>query len=138
MSILSGICLDYIYFKRTKGGIIMKLKQSVKLLLSLLFLLVSQSYAVHSGQHALEKVEECHACQSFNHIDTKHHEIHLPSFFVSYNAESFEVVQCSIVNQPVDLEQHVVQKQIDLNGMKYLEVYSVPLGFDTTAPPKNS
>ena len=63
-----------------------------------------RSYAIHSGQHALEKVEECHSCQSFKHIDTKHHEVHLPSFFVSSNAESFEVEQCSVVNQPIDLE----------------------------------
>ena len=113
----------------------MKLKQFIKLLLSLFFLLVSQSYAIHSGQHALEKVEECYTCQSAHHIDTKHHEVQLPSFFVSHNAKSFEVEQQRIVNQPVDLEQHVVQKQVDLDGMKYLEVYAVPLGFDTTAPP---
>ena len=121
-----------------KETIFMKLKQSVKLLLSVLFLLVSQSYAIHSGQHALEKVEECHSCQSFKHIDTKHHEVHLPSFFVSYNAESFEVEQCRVVNQPIDLEQQVVQKRIDIIGMKSLEVRYVPLGFNSTAPPKNS
>ena len=114
----------------------MKLKQSLKLLLSLLFLLVSQSYAMHSGQHALEKVEECQTCQSVNHIDMKHHEVHLPSFFVSYNAESFEVEQCNVINSPIDLEQHVVQKRIITVGMKSLEIHYEPLGFDATAPPK--
>ncbi len=116
----------------------MTLKQSVKLLLSVLFLLVSQSYAIHSGQHALDTVEECNSCQSFKHIDTKHHEVHLPSFFVSHNAESFEVEQCRVVNQPIDLELQVVQKRLDIVGMKSLEVRYVPLGFDANAPPKNS
>ena len=116
----------------------MKLKQSVKLLLSLLLLLVSQSYAMHSGQHALEKVEECHTCKSFNHLETKHHEVQLPNFFVSHNAASFEVEQRSVVNSPIDFEQHVVQKRIDTVGLKSLEIRYEALGFDATAPPKNS
>jgi len=113
----------------------MKLKQFVKLLLSVFFLLVSQSYAMHSGEHALEKVEECYACQNSEHIDTKHHDVHLPSFFVSHTTASVELEQCSVEKEAIDLQQYVVQKHIDFVGMKYLDVRETPLGFDTTAPP---
>lgn len=115
----------------------MKLKQFVKLLMSVLFLLVSQSHAVHSGLHAIDKVEECYSCETSNHIDTKHHEVQLSNFFVSYNEESFEVEQCNFFNEPIDLEQQVEQKRILIVGIKSLEVSSLPLGFDAIAPPKN-
>jgi len=100
-----------------------------------LLLLVSQFHTVHSGKHALKKIEECQACQSSKYIDTKKHETSLLSFFVSLKSEFEQLQQHRVLKEPIDIEQKVESKYIDFIGMKYLEVPDLPLGFDATAPP---
>ena len=46
-----------------------------------------------------------------------------------------QLEQQTVANVPVDLTQNIASKDVDYLGLKHLNVQTLPLGFDTTAPP---
>lgn len=115
----------------------MKLKQSMNLLLIALFLWAFQGTSTHFTDHAIDKVSECQVCEHTKNLDTQHHEAPISNFYTSTRTFTIQLEKLLVVNTPVDLTQSVMSKDVDFRGLKHLNVKTLPLGFDTTAPPSS-
>ena len=113
----------------------MKIKQTMNLLLIALFLWAFQGTATHFSEHAIDNVSECQVCVHTNNIDTKHHEAPISNFYSSTRVFTTKLEKLTVANVPLDLTQSISSKGVDYLGLKHLEVKTLPLGFDTTAPP---
>ncbi|WP_309497540.1 hypothetical protein [Sulfurovum sp.] len=113
----------------------MQLKQSMNLLLIALFLWAFQGTSTHFTDHTIDNVSECQVCEHTKYLDTQHHEAPISNFYTSTRTFTTQLEQHTIANAPVDLMQSITSKHVDFLGLKHLKVKTLPLGFDTTAPP---
>ncbi len=113
----------------------MKLKQSTNLLLIALFLWAFQGTSTHFTDHTIAKASDCQVCEHTKNFDTQHHEAPLSNFYTSIRTFNPQLEQQTVSNAPVDLTQSVASKNVDFTGLKHFKVKTLPLGFDTTAPP---
>lgn len=104
------------------------------LLLIAFVLLAYQSNTLHF-EHLLEKNDTCHVCISDEQTDSVLHEI-------SYILDT-HVVENSSVEQKVSrpkarkITQKPIRKTVDLTGLHYFYIASIPLGYFSHAPPSS-
>ncbi len=103
-----------------------------------LLLLAYQSSTVHSTQHLVKIHEDCHLCLSGEKFDENLHETNFPVILESFTMESTNVEQRVVVKETLDLLQKPLVKRTDFTGMQHFAVIPPPLGYYSTAPPKNS
>jgi hypothetical protein len=103
-----------------------------------LFFLAYQSSTIHSSQHLLETDEDCHLCVSGQQFDENLHETNFPIILESHSIESANLEQRVAVKETLDFTQKLLVKRTDLTGMRHFCISSIPLGYFSTAPPKNS
>ncbi len=103
-----------------------------------LLLLAYQSSTIHSTQHLLKTHEDCHLCVSGQKFDENLHETNFPIILESFTIESTNLEQRVVVKEPLDLLQKPLVKGTDFTGMQHFAVMPIPLGYVSTAPPKNS
>lgn len=103
-----------------------------------LFLLAYQSSTIHSSQHLLETDEDCQLCVSGQQFDENLHETTFPIILESHSIESANLEQRVVLKKRLDFAQKPLLKRTDLTGMRHFTVMPTPLGYFSTAPPKNS
>ena len=113
----------------------MQFKQSMHLLLIALFVWTFQGISTHFTEHTIDNASECQVCEHTKNIDVQHHEAPLSNFYTFIRTYTTKLQQQTAVREPVDLTQRIQSEKCDLQGLKYLQVKTLPLGFDTTAPP---
>jgi len=113
----------------------MKFKQFMNLLLIALFLWAFQGTTTHFTEHTIENGSECQVCEHTKNIEAQHHEAPLSNFYTWISTFTTKLQQQTVVNEPIDLTQRITSKDVDFLGLKHLKVKTLPLGFDTTAPP---
>jgi len=100
-----------------------------------LFLFAYQSSTIHSSQHPFNKHKDCHLCVSGQQFDANLQETTFPVIIESYSLEFGNIEQKVELKRHLDFLQKPLVKRTDFTGMKYFSVMSIPLGYDTTAPP---
>lgn len=103
-----------------------------------LLLLAYQSSTIHSTQHLVKTHEDCHLCVSGEKFDENLHETNFPIILESFTVESANLEQRVVFKEPLDLLQKPLVQRADFTGMHHFSVMSIPLGYFSTAPPKNS
>ena len=116
----------------------MKLKQSVQLLLIALFVWASQSTILHIQHHVIEEISECNVCDTSEKMKLYQHNS--PVVLVNENlaVKIRRQVEKIVVNSRFDYTDVPQFKQIDIVENRQHTVKPAPLGFNATAPPKNS
>ena len=103
-----------------------------------LLLLAYQSSTIHSTQHLVETHKDCHLCLSGQKLEENLHETNFPIILESFTIAPANIEQRIVVKEPVDLLQKPLVQRTDFTGMQHFAVLSIPLGYFSTAPPKNS
>jgi len=103
-----------------------------------LLLLAYQSSTIHSAQHLVKTHEDCHLCVTGEKFDENLHETNFPIILESFTIAPANVEQRVVIKEPLDLSQKPLVKRTDFTGMQHFSVMSIPLGYFSTAPPKNS
>ena len=116
----------------------MKLKQSVQLLLIALFVWASQSTTIHFQHHEIDEISECNLCHTSELLD-----LHHPNSSIVIANENLAVrttmqVEKVIVKSRFDYTNVPQIKRVKLVENRHYAVEPRPLGFNATAPPKNS
>ena len=116
----------------------MKLKQSVQLLLIALFVWASQSTTINFQHHEIDEISECNLCHTSKQF--KHYQHNSSGVIVHENlaVKIRKHVEKVVVNSRFDYTDIPRSKRIDIVENRQYTVKAVPLGFNATAPPKNS
>ena len=121
-----------------KGDNFMKLKDSVQLLLIALFVWASQSTTIHFQHYEIDKISECSLCHTSEQIDLHHQNSSLVIVNENLAVRSTKKVEKVIVKSRFDYTNVPPIKQVKLVENRHYAVEPTPLGFNATAPPKNS
>lgn len=109
-----------------------------RFILLALLLLAYQSSTIHSAQHLVKTHEDCHLCVTGQKFEENLHEMNFPVILESFTLAPTNIEQRVVVKEPLDLLQKPLAKRTDLTGMRHYAVMPSPLGYFSTAPPKNS
>ena len=116
----------------------MKLKQSVNLLLIALFLWAFQSTTIHFQHNDIDQISECNLCHTFQKLDLSHHNssgvIVNENLAVKIRKRAVKVV----VKSRFDYTDTPKLERVNITPNRQYTVGPISLGFQATAPPKNS
>jgi len=102
------------------------------LLLIAFVLLAYQSNTLHF-EHLFEKNDTCHVCISDEQTDSVLNEI---SYIVDTHITVNSSVEQKVSKPKADkITQNTIRKTVDLAGLHYFSVASIPLGYFSHAPP---
>jgi len=116
----------------------MKLKQSVNLLMIALFVWAFQSTAIHFHDHEIDEISECNFCETSEKMDMYHHNT--PATVVNENlaVKSRKSVEKIVLKSRFDYIDVPKPERVNIVEHQQYSVKPIPLGFNATAPPKNS
>jgi hypothetical protein len=121
-----------------KGDNFMKLKQFVQLLLIALFVWGVQSSTIHFQHHEIDKISQCDLCDTFEQIDLHHQNSSTVIVNENQAVRTTKQVEKIIVKSRFDYTNVPQIKRVKLVENRHYTVEPTPLGFNATAPPKNS
>lgn len=113
----------------------MKLKQSVNLLLIVLFIWAFQSTTIHYQQHSIEEVSECNVCHASEQMELYQHNTPVVEIKKNLAVKTRRKVEKVIVNARFDYTETPQLKRVDIVENRDYSVGPTPLGFNATAPP---
>ena len=116
----------------------MKLKQFVQLLLIALFIWGTQSTAIHFQHHEIDQISECNLCHTSEQIDLHHQNSFLVIVSENLAVRTNKQEEKIIVKSRFDYTSTPHIKRVKLVENRHYTVEPTPLGYDATAPPKNS
>lgn len=116
----------------------MRWKHYFQLLMVALFLFTYQGITIHSKQHFVEAVSECHLCDASEHLDL-HPKQKTPSLVVykHFAIEVSEVEEKRIKRVAYDLTRQPQLRMVDFDGLVTVGFDRPLLGYFSTAPPSN-
>ena len=117
---------------------IMKLKQSVQLVLIALFVWAFQSTTIHFQDHEIDKISECNLCHTYEQLDLHHQNSSIVIVNENLAVRTTKQEEKVIVKSRFDYTNVPHIKQVKLVENRHYTVEPTPLGFNATAPPKNS
>ena len=114
----------------------MRWKHYLQLLMVALFLFTYQKVTIHSKQHLVEAVSECHLCDASEHMDL-HHQNESPPLVVNehFAIKASKTEEIQIVNDAYDLTQNPQLRMVDFDGLLIAQYETQSLGYFSTAPP---
>ena len=116
--------------------IVMRLKQFFQLLIVALFVFSYQEITIHSKQHLIETVTECHLCDAVGHLDLHHQQESSPLVINEHFAiRVHEVEEKQVVQAAYDLTQKPEIRMVDFDGLYTTKFDPPSLGYFSTAPP---
>lgn len=114
----------------------MRLNQFFQLVMVALLLFTFQEVTVHSKQHLVETVSECHLCDASEHLDLHHHQKNTPLVMNEHFAIKVnKIEEKQIVKAAYDLTQKPLQRMVDFDGLVNTQFDTLSLGYYATAPP---
>ena len=116
----------------------MKLKYSVQLLLIALFVWGSQSTTIHFQHHEIDQISKCNLCHASEQIDRHHQNSSLVNLSENLAVRTDKQEEKIIVKSRFDYTSVPHIKRVKLVEDRHYTVEPTPLGFNATAPPKNS
>lgn len=116
----------------------MKLKQSVQLLLIALFVWASQSTRIHFQHHEIDEISKCNLCHTSEQLDLYHQSSSIVIANENLAVRTTKQVEKVVVKSRFDYTNVPQIKRVKLVENRHYTVEPTPLGFNATAPPKNS
>lgn len=117
----------------------MKLKQSVNLVLIALFLWAFQSTTIHFQHNAMNQISECNLCHTSQKLDLSHHNSSVVIVNENLAVKTREEVEKKVLLKPrFDHTDVPKLERVYIVENQQYRVKPIPIGFNATAPPKNS
>ena len=116
----------------------MKLKQSVNLLLIALFVWAFESTTIHFQHNAMNQISECNLCHTSQKLDLSHHNSSVVIVNENLAVKTRKRAVKVVVKSRFDYTDVPKLEQVYIVKNQQYSVKPIPIGFNATAPPKNS
>jgi len=114
----------------------MKIKRELLHSLLALMLLFSFTSTLTHTEHLLEEIKECHLCESQKHLRSETTKTTLPPLAPHQNTlQEFQIQINQMVAQPINLEEKIEAKKVDLGGLQRFAFIDLPFEIPQRAPP---
>lgn len=121
-----------------KGDNFMKLRQTVNILLIALFVWAFQSSTIHFQHQEIDEISECNLCHTAEQLDLYQHNTSVVVFGESFAVKIRKHVEKIVLKSRFDYTDVPQFKRVNSVANQQYSVKPIPLGFNATAPPKNS